>query len=120
MLPWVVHCCAPRSLVRSTEAARRPVSIVYRLEAVLESCLGRCYVPEREDLHNLLLLSLKRAIRWLTLKTRKLVKLTDHHQHNTCASPKPVFGRHDTNSHAYFSNIKVTDIKKKITMLTSG
>ena len=49
-----------------------PVSIVYRVEAVLESCLGRGYVPEREDLHNLLLLSLKRAIRWLRLKARNI------------------------------------------------
>ena len=63
---------APRSLVRSPGAARRPVSIVYRVEAVLESCLGRGYVPEREDLHNLLLLSLKRAIRWLSLKARNI------------------------------------------------
>ena len=65
---------APRSLVRSPGAARRPVSIVYRVEAVLESCLGRgyIYVPEREDLHNLLFLSLKRAIRWLRLKARNI------------------------------------------------
>ena len=53
-----------RSLVRSPGAARRPVSIVYRVEAVLESCLGRGYVPESKDLDNLLLISLKRAIRW--------------------------------------------------------
>ena len=33
---------------------------------------GGGYVPEREDLHNLLLLSLKRAIRWLRLKARNI------------------------------------------------
>ena len=60
---------APRSLVRSPGAARRQVSIVCRVEAVLESCLRRGYVPEREDL---LLLSLKRAIRWLRLKARNV------------------------------------------------
>ena len=38
---------APRSLVRSPGAAKRPVSIVYRVEAVLEYCLGRGHVPER-------------------------------------------------------------------------
>ena len=35
-----------------------PVAVVYRMEAVLEYCLERGYVPEREDIHNLLLLSL--------------------------------------------------------------
>ena len=49
---------APRSLKRSPGTARFPVPVVYRVEAVLESCLERDYVPEREDLHNLLLLSL--------------------------------------------------------------
>ena len=58
--------------LRSPGAARRPVSIVYRVEAVLESCLGRGYIPEREDFHNVLLLSLKRAIRWLRLKARNI------------------------------------------------
>ena len=48
---------APRSLKRSPEAARFPVPVVYRVEAVLESCLERGYVSKREDLHNLLLLS---------------------------------------------------------------
>ena len=63
---------APRSVVRSHGAARHPVSIVYFVEAVLEYFLGRGYVPEREDLHNLLLLSLKRAIRWLKLRARNI------------------------------------------------
>ena len=63
---------ASRSLIRSHGAARRTVSIVYRVEAVLESCLGRGYVPEREDLHNLLLLSRKRAIWWLRLKAKHI------------------------------------------------
>ena len=65
------HFC---SEIPSTFAwdARRPVSTVYRVDAVLEVCLGKGYVPEREDLHNLLLLSLNRAIRWLRLKTRKI------------------------------------------------
>ena len=49
---------APRSLKRSPGPARFPVPVVYRLEGVLESCLERGYVPGREDLHNLLLLSL--------------------------------------------------------------
>ena len=51
---------APRSLKRSPGTARFPVSVVYRVEAVLESCLERGYVPERENLHNLLLLSLNK------------------------------------------------------------
>ena len=63
---------ALRSLVRSPGATRRPVSMVYRMEAVLESYLGRGYVPEREDLHNLLLLLLKRTIRWLRLNARNI------------------------------------------------
>ena len=50
---------APRSLKRSHGVARFPVPVVYRVEAVLESCLERGYLPEREDLHNLLLPSLK-------------------------------------------------------------
>ena len=49
---------APRPLKRSHGTARFPVPVVYRVEAVLESCLERGYVPEGEDLHNLLLLSL--------------------------------------------------------------
>ena len=63
---------APTSLVHSPGAARRPVSIVYRVEAVVESCLGRGYRTEIEVLHNLLLLSLKRAIRWLRPKARNI------------------------------------------------
>ena len=49
---------APRYLKRSPGTVRFPVPVVYRMEAVLESCLERGYVPEREDLHNLLILSL--------------------------------------------------------------
>ena len=49
---------APRSLKRSPGTARFPVDVVYRVDAVLESCLERGYVPESEDVHNLLLLSL--------------------------------------------------------------
>ena len=63
---------ALRSIVRSLGATRRPVSIVYRVEALLESCLGRGYVPEREDLHNLLLISLKQAIHFFRLKARNI------------------------------------------------
>ena len=37
---------------------RFPVPVVYHVEAVLESFWERSYIPEREDLHNLLLLSL--------------------------------------------------------------
>ena len=48
----------PRSLKRSPGTARFPVLVVYRVDAVLESCLERGYVPKGEDLHNLLLLSL--------------------------------------------------------------
>ena len=67
---------APRSLVCSPGDARRPISIMYRVDAVLESYLGRGYVPEREDLHNLLLFSLKRVIRWLRLKARNIKQLS--------------------------------------------
>ena len=48
----------PASLKRSPGTARFPVPVVYHMKAVLESCLERGYVPEREDLHNLLLLLL--------------------------------------------------------------
>ena len=37
---------APRSLKRSPGTARFIVPVVYRVEAVLESCLDRGYVPE--------------------------------------------------------------------------
>ena len=43
---------APRSLVRSPGAARRSLSIVYRVEAVLESCIGRGYV-EKEKIYTI-------------------------------------------------------------------
>ena len=48
---------APRSLKRSPGTARFLVPVLYRVEDVLESCLESGYVPEREDLYNLLLLS---------------------------------------------------------------
>ena len=51
---------APRSLKRSLRTTRVPVPVLYRVEAILEPCLERDYVPEREDLHNLLLLSLNK------------------------------------------------------------
>ena len=48
----------PRSQKRLPGTARFPVPVVYRVDAVLESWLERGNIPEREYVHNLLLLSL--------------------------------------------------------------
>ena len=63
------------SEITGTFAGGRKTPIIHSVPRggrIIEYCLGRGYVPEREGLHNLLLLSFKRAIRWLRLKYRNI------------------------------------------------